>query len=79
MEATIDSVGRVVLPKQIRDSLGLLPGTIVDISVYGSGVQICPGGRTARLVESMYGHMSATSDTVVTDEMIYAAIDAGRK
>jgi AbrB family looped-hinge helix DNA binding protein len=45
MEAVIDSVGRTVLPKQLRDALGLTPGTKVDISPYGSGVQITPGGH----------------------------------
>ena len=43
--------GRIVLPKFIRDALGLLPGTKVDISPYGAGVQVVPAGRTARLVE----------------------------
>jgi AbrB family looped-hinge helix DNA binding protein len=32
MEAVIDQAGRIVLPKYIRDALGLLPGTKVDIS-----------------------------------------------
>ncbi len=50
MEAAIDQAGRIVLPKPIRDALGLLPGTKVDISPYGAGAQIPPGGRTARLV-----------------------------
>ena len=51
MEAVIDQAGRIVLPKPIRDALGLLPGTKVDISPYGAGAQIVPAGRTARLVE----------------------------
>jgi len=37
MEAVIDQAGRIVLPKPIRDALGLLPGTKVDISPYGAG------------------------------------------
>jgi len=51
MEAVVDQAGRIVLPKYIRDALGLLPGTKVDISPYGAGVQVVPAGRTARLVE----------------------------
>ncbi|PRC59378.1 AbrB family transcriptional regulator, partial [Mycobacterium sp. ITM-2017-0098] len=31
MEAVIDSGGRIVLPKQLRDALGLVPGSTVDI------------------------------------------------
>jgi AbrB family looped-hinge helix DNA binding protein len=49
MEAMIDSVGRVVLPKKLRDALGLKPGNAVDISLYGSGLQVIPAGRTAKL------------------------------
>ena len=32
MEAVIDSGGRIVLPKQLRDALGLTPGSRVDVS-----------------------------------------------
>ena len=31
METVIDQAGRIVLPKPMRDALGLLPGTKVDI------------------------------------------------
>ena len=48
MEATVDSVGRVVIPKQLRDALGLRAGAKVDISFYGAGLQLVPAGRTGR-------------------------------
>lgn len=79
MDAVIDSVGRVVLPKKMRDALGLTPGTTVDISPYGSGVQITPGGRTARLERSPSGRLVAHGDTVVTDEIMYSLMDSGRR
>jgi AbrB family looped-hinge helix DNA binding protein len=78
MEAIIDRAGRVVLPKPLRDALGLLPGTKVDISPYGAGAQILPAGRTARLVEED-GVLVAAGDTPVDDDVVFALIDAGRK
>ncbi|MGV9798767.1 AbrB/MazE/SpoVT family DNA-binding domain-containing protein [Mycobacterium sp. NPDC003449] len=79
MKAVIDSGGRVVLPKQLRDALGLTPGAEVDISAYGGGIQIIPGGRTARLQRNEDGRLVAKADTIVTDEMVFALIDSGRR
>lgn len=79
MKATIDSGGRILLPKSVRDSLGLTPGSTVDISVYGAGVQVMPGGRTARLERDADGRLVAVSNTVVTDEDMFALMDAGRR
>lgn len=67
MEVVVDSDGRVVLPKPLRDALGLIPGSTVDISAYGGGLQIVPGGRTARLERDDDGCLVAKADTVVTD------------
>ena len=58
MKATIDSVGRIVVPKPLRDALGLSPGTTVDISRYGAGLQLIPTGRTAHLVGDWECHIS---------------------
>jgi len=78
MEAVVDQAGRIVLPKFIRDMLGLLPGTKVDISPYGAGVQVVPAGRTARLVEED-GVLVAAGDTAVDDDILFGLIDAGRR
>ncbi len=79
MEAVIDSGGRVVLPKQLRDALGLTPGSTVDISAYGDGLRIVPGGRTARVERDAHGRLIARSDTEVTDETMFALIDSVRR
>lgn len=78
MESVVDQAGRVVLPKPIRDALGLLPGTKVDISPYGAGVQVVPAGRTARLVEED-GVLVSAGHTVVDDDILFSLIDAGRR
>jgi AbrB family looped-hinge helix DNA binding protein len=78
MKSVIDQAGRIVLPKPIRDALGLLPGTMVDISLYGAGAQIVPAGRTARLVQED-GVLVSVGDTPVDDGVVFALIDASRK
>lgn len=78
MEATVDDVGRIVLPKALRDRLRLVPGTKVDVSEYGSGLQVVPAGRTARLVERD-GRLVAEADTSVSDDDVLGLVDAGRR
>lgn len=79
MEATIDSGGRLLLPKALRDALGLAPGSVVDISAYGRALQITPGGRTARLRREPGGRLVADGETPVSDEVTFALIDSGRR
>jgi AbrB family looped-hinge helix DNA binding protein len=78
VKTSIDSVGRILIPKPLREALGLRAGTELDISVYGPGLQIVPSGRTARLVEED-GVLVATSETPVSDADVVALIDAGRR
>jgi AbrB family looped-hinge helix DNA binding protein len=78
VEARIDSVGRIVLPKPLRDALGLRPGSTVDISRYGGGLAVVPAGRTARLVHED-GALVATGDTVIDDATVFGLLDAGRR
>jgi AbrB family looped-hinge helix DNA binding protein len=78
MKAKVDSVGRIVVPKPLREAVGLTPGSIVDISRYGSGLQVSPAGRLGRLVEED-GALVVTGDTVIDDEDVFGLIDSGRR
>ena len=78
MKATIDGLGRLVVPKPLRDALGLTPGTVVDLSRYGNGLQLVPAGRTARIVAEGDG-LVGESSTEVTDEMVFDLLDTGRR
>ncbi len=74
----MDSVGRIVVPKPLRDALGLSAGSTVDISCYGAGLQLVPAGRTARLVDEA-GALVATGSTTIDDDDVFGLIDLGRR
>lgn len=78
MKAVVDSVGRIVVPKGLRDALGLSAGTTVEISQYGAGLQLIPTGRTARLIRED-GVLVATGETEIDDDTIFGLIDSGRR
>ncbi len=78
MKASIDSVGRIVIPKPLRDALGLTAGSTVEISRYGYGLQLVPGERTARLVAES-GVLVATGETALDDGAVFGLIDSGRR
>lgn len=78
METKLDAAGRIVVPKPLRDALGLTAGATVDISRYGAGLQIVPAGRTARLVDEA-GVLVATGETTIDDDTVFGLIDAGRR
>lgn len=77
MKTTIDSAGRLVVPKVLRDRLGLEPGSTVDISPYGAGLQLMAVGRTAR-VRTIDGAVVAESDTAITDEDVFELLESDR-
>ena len=78
MEAIIDQVGRVVVPKALRDRLGLSAGSTVDISLYGDGLHLAPAGRTAKL-ERRNGKLVAVSETTISDDDVLGLIDSIRR
>jgi AbrB family looped-hinge helix DNA binding protein len=78
MKTSMDSVGRIVIPKPLRDALGLTAGSTLDVSRYGAGIQLIPTGRTARLVEES-GMLVATGETTIDDDDVFGLIDSGRR
>ena len=51
MRTTIDSAGRIVIPKAVREAAGLEAGTEVDITFRDGRVEIEPAPRPMRLVQ----------------------------
>lgn len=78
MKTKIDALGRVVVPKALRDALGLTAGTAVDVSLYGDGLHVAPLGRTARLRKEG-GRLEADSATEVTDDVVFGLVEFMRK
>jgi len=42
METTVDKFGRIVLPQQVRDDLGLAPGSVLKVEERGEGIVLKP-------------------------------------
>ena len=49
----IDRAGRVVIPKPVRDSLGLEPGDSLELSTSDDGLTLRPVRQSAPLVKEM--------------------------
>ena len=77
MRTTIDTAGRLVIPKPLRDRVGLRPGE-VEVTVDGSGLRIEPlaeeslDERDGRLVIPATG-------AEVDDDLVRALRDAGQR
>ena len=50
MRTTIDSAGRVVIPKAIREKVGLRPGMALDIACRDGHIEIEPAPSRVELV-----------------------------
>ncbi len=55
MRVAIDSVGRIVIPKALRQALGITPETALELIPDGSGLRIEPVGQTPRAIETSDG------------------------
>ena len=55
MLVSIDRVGRVVIPKEIRDRLSLGPDASLEIDTDGDGIRLTPVRRRGRVVIEVDG------------------------
>ena len=51
MELQIDAAGRIVLPKQMRDKLGLAAGSQLELTECEGGLLLRPSNSRSRLVK----------------------------
>jgi len=70
MSSKVTTKGQVTIPQEIRERLGIHPGTVVDFRVSGESVVLRKqpnGGRGSAIVSRMRG--TATSE-LSTDEIM---------
>lgn len=77
MRATIDQAGRLVIPKQLRENVGLRPG-VVEVTVEGSGLRIeLPAEDALREAEGRL--VIGASGLTLGDELVLSLRDAGQR
>jgi AbrB family looped-hinge helix DNA binding protein len=77
IRATIDKAGRLVIPKRLRDHLGLRPGE-VEVTAEGTGLRIEP--LAGELLDQREGRLVIpASGAQIDDELVRSLRDAGQR
>ncbi|HQF02352.1 MAG TPA: AbrB/MazE/SpoVT family DNA-binding domain-containing protein [Phycicoccus sp.] len=81
MLASLDKAGRVVIPKDARDQLGLLPEAQFDVTVTGDGLLLTPIRRPTRRVIEVDGWpvIEAIGGSSMTDADVQRWRDDGQR
>ena len=79
MLLSIDSAGRVVVPKPIREQLGFSPDVPLEAEVIDGRLELSAPHRLAKLVEGPNGPMVAPTGTPLTDEEVRRTLEAVRE
>lgn len=81
MRSTIDSAGRVVIPKPLRDRLGLGHGKSVEIHERDGRIEIEPAPTAMSLVHRRGGSVAVPEEKLpsLTDEVVRETIERVRR
>ena len=74
MQTTIDSAGRIVVPKSLRSAAQLAPGTVVDIRLVDGTIEIEPTAEPVRLERR--GRLLVASPRGSRPRLTATAVDA---
>jgi AbrB family looped-hinge helix DNA binding protein len=76
---TIDSAGRIVVPRKLRDKLHLRAGDELEIDASDEGIQLRLRKKESRLVLENGMWVIDTGGPVLTVEMVRESIEQGRR
>lgn len=79
MKATIDAAGRLVVPKALRDELGFVAGTELELAVVNGALEVRVPSRV-RIEDGPHGlHFVADDAAELTDEQVRELIEKSRR
>lgn len=78
MRTTIDSAGRLVIPRAIREQVGIYGATEVDVELDGAAIRIDPVAA-GDLVEEDGRLVIPATGSPLTTEMVVRVRDADRR
>ena len=81
MKSAIDSSGRVVIPKSLRDRLGLVGGERLEILEIDGVIEIRPAPIESEVVETVEGPVIVATQPVrpVTDDDVRRTLERLRR
>lgn len=81
MLATIDAGGRIVVPKDIRERLGLRPGSMVDLAEVDGHLEVAPAVTPMHLEErdGVIVAVAETSLPPLSADQVRAVVEATRR
>jgi AbrB family looped-hinge helix DNA binding protein len=81
MKASIDRLGRVVVPKAIRDRLQLQGGEVLEVEERDGVIELRPAATEVRIVETPQGPVAEPLQEVpaLTDELVRDVLEKVRR
>jgi AbrB family looped-hinge helix DNA binding protein len=79
MHVSIDGAGRVVVPKPLRDQLGISPDTPLEIEVVDGHLELSVPNEPPAVIEGSHGPCFAPTGTPITDAELRGVLEAARE
>jgi AbrB family looped-hinge helix DNA binding protein len=81
MRSAIDGAGRIVIPKALRDRLGLVRGRVVEIRERDGRVEIEPAATPMKLVGRKGRPVAVPQESLppLTDDIVRATLERTRR
>jgi AbrB family looped-hinge helix DNA binding protein len=79
MHVSIDGAGRVVVPKPLRDQLGISAETPLEIEVVDGHLELSVPHEPPAVIEGSHGPSFAPTGTPITDAELRGVLEAVRE